>query len=304
MIEECTLTGCGNGLFVAPDASDVVVQGCRIHGNGIKGSIYEHNVYSECDRITFQGNWLGPLRDGCRGNNLKDRSAGLVVRYNWIEGGNRQLDLVEPEEGRHLLTRPYYHRTYVYGNVLIERAGDGNDQIVHYGGDNGDEATYRKGRLLFYHNTVITMRSDGTTVFRLSTNAESVDCLNNVFFCTAPSGRLALLESTGRLRLLRNWLPRDAGTSSERLRGTVLGLETCLRGTAPGLAGGSGRAWHLQAGSPCRDAGYPLPPELTSLFAVTHEFRFPAGVRPRQFVGRPDLGAFEFSPMSGSGGSQ
>ena len=38
-----------------------------------------------------------PLRAGAGGNNLKDRSAGLVVRYNWIEGGNRQLDLVETD---------------------------------------------------------------------------------------------------------------------------------------------------------------------------------------------------------------
>ena len=37
----------------------------------------------------------GPLRSGALGNAVKDRSAGLVVRYNRIEGGARSVDMVE-----------------------------------------------------------------------------------------------------------------------------------------------------------------------------------------------------------------
>ena len=61
------------------------------------GSIYEHNAYTEALGIVYQFNHFGPLCASCLGNNLKDRSAGTVVRYNWIEGGNRQLDLVESD---------------------------------------------------------------------------------------------------------------------------------------------------------------------------------------------------------------
>ena len=70
------------------------------------------------------------------GNNLKDRSAGLVVRYNWLEGGNRLLDLVESDFPSYY-ENPSYRNTYVYGNVLVEQDG-GNSQVIHYGGDNGN----------------------------------------------------------------------------------------------------------------------------------------------------------------------
>lgn len=54
----------------------------------IESSIYKHNSYTESQGIVFEFNHYGPLRAGCPGNNLKDRSTGTVIRYNWIEGGN------------------------------------------------------------------------------------------------------------------------------------------------------------------------------------------------------------------------
>ena len=35
------------------------------------------------------------IRSGCRGNNLKDRSAGTIIRYNWIEAGNGRLAILD-----------------------------------------------------------------------------------------------------------------------------------------------------------------------------------------------------------------
>ena len=40
--------------------------------------------------------------------------------------------------------------------MLIETGGAGNRQIVHYGGDSGTTANYRKGTLYFYNNTVVS----------------------------------------------------------------------------------------------------------------------------------------------------
>jgi hypothetical protein len=95
VVRDCALYDSGNGLFVANASRDIRVESCEIADNGNPGSIYEHNVYSEALGIVFEGNHLRPLCSGCPGNNLKDRSAGTVIRYNWIEGGNRQLDLVD-----------------------------------------------------------------------------------------------------------------------------------------------------------------------------------------------------------------
>src|SRR4029079_4241587 len=118
-----------------------------IYDNGNVGSLFEHNNYTAAIGITFQYNRFGPLRTGCLGNNLKDRSAGLVVRYNWIESGNRQLDLVDGEDSSLIRSDPSYRQTYVYGNILIEPDAAGNRQLLHYGGDSGTTAAYRQGTL-------------------------------------------------------------------------------------------------------------------------------------------------------------
>ena len=128
-IRNCVLSDSGNGLFTgslaATPTRNVLVEANHVFGNGIVGSGFEHNSYTEALGITFQFNRYGPLRPGANGNNLKDRSAGLVVRYNWIEGGNRQLDLVETNSPV-ILEHESYRNTFVYGNVLIEPAGAGN----------------------------------------------------------------------------------------------------------------------------------------------------------------------------------
>src|SRR6185436_4112145 len=125
--ENCTLRNnvlhdAGNGLFVASsDANvsrDIVIEGNHIYDGGNVSSIFEHNVYTAALGIRFEGNYLGRLLTGAGGNNLKDRSAGTVIRYNWIEGGNRQLDLVDGEDSIAIRNDPGYHSAYVYGNIL------------------------------------------------------------------------------------------------------------------------------------------------------------------------------------------
>jgi len=102
VIRNCVLSDSGNGLFIGSydgQTQDILIDGNWIHSNGIEGSIYQHNTYTSAIGITYHRNHMGRLRDLCGGNNLKDRSAGLVVRYNWIEDGNRQLDLVDAADG-------------------------------------------------------------------------------------------------------------------------------------------------------------------------------------------------------------
>ena len=146
-IRNCILRDSGNGLFISHASRSVLIEGCSIYDNGIEGSIYEHNAYTAAIGIVYQFNHLGPLRAGCLGNNLKDRSAGLVVRHNWIESGNRQLDLVDAEDSMELSADPSDRTNFVYGYILVEPDGAGNSQIINYGGDSGAEDIYRKGTL-------------------------------------------------------------------------------------------------------------------------------------------------------------
>src|SRR5206468_12324519 len=134
------------------------------------------------------------------------RYAGLVIRYNWIEGGNRQLDLVDGEDSSLIRNDPRYRETFVYGNVLIEPDAAGNRQIAHYGGDSGATANYRKGTLYFYNNTLVSNRTDRTTLFRASTNEETIDARNNIFYSVATGSTVSLAADSGVFNLKHNWI--------------------------------------------------------------------------------------------------
>jgi hypothetical protein len=261
-IRNCILRDSGNGLFVAHTTRNILIEGCSIYDNGIENSAYQHNTYTAAIGIVYQFNNFGPLRTNCLGNNLKDRSAGLVVRYNWIESGNRQLDLVDAEDSMDLVNDPGYRKTFVYGNMLVEPEGAGNSQIVHYGGDSGSLSFYRKGTLHFYNNTVVSTRTGNTTLLRLSTNDETCDCRNNIVWTTATGSHLALLSEAGVLHLRNNWLKSGWVASHGSLTGTLYDDGANLTGSDPGFIDSVSQDYHLVQQSPCVNAGVTLHPEL------------------------------------------
>ena len=183
-------------------------------------------------RSVFQNNRFGPLRARCPGNNLKDRSAGLVVRDNWIEGGNRALDLVDADGSPELRDAPAYRATWVYGNVLIKLDDAPNNQVVHYGGDSGKPEWYRKGTLHFFHNTVVSRRTKRTTLFGLSTNDERVEARNNLIWNRVGGAQLAVCDGPGRIALGTNWLPRGWVKTHGFTGGDITGAEATQIGRA------------------------------------------------------------------------
>ncbi|MBL8233620.1 MAG: right-handed parallel beta-helix repeat-containing protein [Bryobacterales bacterium] len=301
-IRNCILQDSGNGLFIGSPANqpsrDFLITGNYIHSNGISGSAFEHNNYSAALGIIFEYNRFGPTRTGTVGNNLKDRSAGLVVRYNWIEGGNRQLDLVDGEDSSLIVNDPSYRATYVYGNILVEPEGAGNRQIVHYGGDSGNEAIYRKGTLFLYHNTIVSTRTDRTTILRLSTNSETCDFRNNIVYLTAPGNTLSLLDASGVLQLSRNWFKPGRVVSFTTFTGTVNDDGTSIIGTTPGFVDEAGQDFRLEAGSEVVDAGVAMHSEVPADQIVVRQYVKHQGGEERPAVGSSDVGAYEFAPAA------
>jgi len=282
--------GCGNGIFASSGSSEVLVTGNHVYDNGNVGSIYEHNSYTEALGITFEFNHYGPPCDGCDGNNLKDRSAGTVIRYNWLEAGNRQLDLVESDFDE-LVDDPRYHQTFVYGNVLVEPDGAGNSQIVHYGGDGDDEAMFRKGTLYFYANTVVSTRGGNTTLFRCSTEEESVDARNNVVSVTAGGDTLAISAGMGAIALANNWLPSDWVDTHDQLSGSI-DDQGNVTGSSPGFIDAAAQDFSLAPGSACLGAAGPLA-SGASAHPVEYEYVRDQSGKPRADDGEPDIGAYE-----------
>lgn len=274
------LHGCGNGLFVGGTTSDLLVVANHLYENGNIGSAYEHNSYTESDDIAFWFNRYGPLCEGCDGNNLKDRSARLTVACNYLEGGNRKLDLVDGSEDV-----PDGGVAQVFGNVLHEPDDDGNSQIVHWGGDSGSESAYRT-TLYFSHNTVVSQRSGNTTLFRLSTADQVLIATNNVFH--AENGSLALTAGTGQITLTDNWLDEGwVDTFEESFAGTIE-ASGALEGDDPGFASLDDGDFTPVAGSPLLGAAGALPDEALPVTC--------AYVRHQQGLGRPDtsdLGALQ-----------
>jgi hypothetical protein len=297
-IRNCVLRDSGNGLFIGSSAAnptrDVLVESNFIFDNGNQDSGYEHNSYTEALGIVFQFNCYGRLRDGALGTNLKDRSAGLVVRYNWIEGGNRQLDLVDAGAAP-LISSPEYRAAYVYGNILIEPAGDGNRQIVHYGGDSASRDNYRKGTLYFHHNTVVSTRTDRTTLFRLSTNEESCEARNNIFYVSAAGRTMSLVDSSGTLRLSRNWAKPGWVATFGTLDGRIEDDWTTLAGESPGFVNESEQEFGLAADSSLINAGGALPEQVLPDHAVTKQYGKHLRGEARSDDGKPDLGALEYA---------
>ena len=295
----------GNGLFIGSPASgpsgDILVEQNDIFDNGNAGSAYEHNVYTEALGITFDGNHLGPLKAGAGGNNLKDRSAGVVVRYNWIEGGNRELDLVEPDNPA-ILASPRYRETFVYGNVVIEREDpEGNSEIAMYGGDGPDRTKYRKGTLYFYNNTVVSIRPDQTTFIDLPTNDEHLDARNNIFYVRAAGDALGILSAAGTVVLQNNWFKPGYTPSHAALAGTISGGGTSITGSSPGFADEAGQDFHLTPDAQPRNAGAALAPAAASN-PVTRQYVKHRATESRPSDGPIDVGAYEVAAAGGRGG--
>lgn len=298
-VRNCRITDSANGFFVASSDStvsrNILVEGNYIFGNGVVSSILQHNNYTAAIGITFQYNRFGPLRAGSGGVNLKDRSAGLVVRYNWIEGGNRNLDLVDGEDSVQIRSAPEYRKTFVYGNVLIKHDG-GNNQTTHYGGDSGATANYRKGMLYFYNNTVYSTRSGNTVVFRLSTNEDLCDARNNIFFTTNPGTNLAMLAESGVLNLANNWSKSGWRNSFEgAFNGNVTGTSSFIIGTSPGFVDAAGQDFRLVSGASAENAGTSLHTDVLSTHNLLRQYFKHQSSENRPVSGLLDVGAFEFA---------
>ncbi len=295
-IRGCIVTENGNGLFIGTGGGmltkDVLLEGNHVYANGSVTEYYEHNVYNEASEVTYQYNWFGSPRggkDGPLGANIKERSAGVVIRYNWIEDGSHIIDLVDAQESKGLtIAMPTFHKTYVYGNILVRTAPSGS--LIHYGGDSGRTADYRKGTLFFYNNTVVIKNArypeyTRTPIFELSTNDEHLDSRNNVYFSTVPPDPLRAIGLLGgRDEVIsgiatvagdwfsNGWTAHDLTTGKkETIKATLSSMDAMTRGSDPGFRDRAGDDYTVVAGS-APSAPVPLLPVISTAMLPTRQY--------------------------------
>ncbi|MEP7121156.1 MAG: hypothetical protein ABJE95_09610 [Byssovorax sp.] len=340
------LTDSGNGLMALSQFDEkttsrhLLIEGNDFHGNGNPGSYGTHNAYTEAIDIVYQYNSFGRLADGAEGDAIKDRSAGTVIRYNRIEPGEFMINLVDASSGNRdaLVADPTYADSWIYGNVLIDRpnpntavfpGGIGfitngvywssalSHAIVHYGGDSGNVAYYRRGTLHFYANTVV-IQADASqnapvSLFQLTNDptkpAGTVDLRNNVVFRAARSPQAAPVAVTltdsglapwtlGAFVLGPSWMSTGISLNPVKPFQTPLVItQAPIWGgpqNAPGFTNLSTYDTRPLAGSALIDNAGPLDALAAAHYPVLAEYVAPSNGAPRtQHGSMMDLGAFE-----------
>ncbi|MDB5348953.1 MAG: putative polysaccharide-degrading enzyme, partial [Planctomycetota bacterium] len=194
-----------------------------------------------------------------------------------------------------------------YGNVLDNSGPNPSALLVHFGGDSGNTAIYRK-TLNFYDNTVV-VRTDQkvqyrTTLFQLNTDAQVVDARNNIFYVVpATAGAnptlFELAYDAGTLDFpTANWI--SGGWAMSHAQELGQGFGGSIGGTGnffvdpnndPGFVSLDLKDYHLAAGSSAIDTGAP---------PVDRQYVAPTSDQPGPVNGSaPDLGAFESGGSAG-----
>jgi hypothetical protein len=186
----------------------------------------------------------------------------------------------------------------VYGNILVEGDGEGNSQIIHYGGDSGDEPRYRKGTLYLYNNTIVSTRRGNTTLVRLSTDEESCDARNNIIYTTASGVYLAMLNDAGTISLRNNWLNTGWRNSHSSSTATVKDYGN-VDGASPRFMEFRAQNFTLAEGSPCIDGGTSLPGEVLPEHLPVMQYIRHCMAESRPSDAALDIGAYEYQTASG-----
>lgn len=294
LIRDNALTNCGLGFYnwTGNDSRDLqtntVLRGNYFHDNGIPGQYYEHASYTESDRVTIEFNHFGRMKSGALGSQIKDRSAGTIVRYNYIEQPEGwSLDLVEPENGDPTLSsRPYFKQTWVYGNALLN-IGTSNGPLLHWNEDHGagKGRADTGGTLFFYNNTVAVVRDEPEiwkfALFSVNSGGGSctpstrgvIDARNNIWanLSRTPGANppLMFFAACGIENFVfgKNWVsPGWKHSFYREYSGRATGTELFVspKNNNPGFLDLFGKNLRLVPGSSAVGIGSNLAPEVTS----------------------------------------
>jgi hypothetical protein len=272
---------------------DIEFSGCYFHNNGLYQGGGEHTIYVQSAKTLIEYCRFGPMLPGSVGNQIKSRSAGDVIRYNYMEGemGGRFLDLVEDQDSNGTIAAlPYYGHDFVYGNLFLINHDDANtgSPVIHWDGDHyaGGRATTPGATLYFYNNTWVIDQNTYVNggMFSVqdagddcpSTITGTIDARNNIFYMMDPQGGAGDLWwascANTNMNFANNWvtgpMAGNCGPGSWGggvCNGTFTGTQSNFISTGtPNFTDLPNDDVHLTAESPVLGLGAALAPEVTN----------------------------------------
>ena len=336
IVRGCEISFNGNGIFAnskngaAQSSKDILIEKNYFHDNGqptipgLANGYGEHHIYVESVGAVYQYNRFGPLRVGCHGVMIKDRSSGTVIRYNSVvtTESSEVFAILDPQGGSGYIDQiSDYRDAFVYGNVITLQSSVGSaagNGIMWFGAINGIKsyAQQYRGTLYFYHNTIVNYRK-ATSVFFLpdlnytGTSAifEKVDARNNVFYSDSAINAnpynamfIALSTASPTIDLGMNWISPGIRKDwfGHPTGATINGWSNLIVGdfagqNSPGFASLAALDYQLTSGSDSIDAAGPLAPAaLAKGYTVDRSYLAHQTSVARPVLGvRSDLGAFE-----------
>ena len=338
-IRNCLIHHNGNGIFQnskydeAGQSRYLLIEGNDIHDNGVVGDAHEHNSYTEGVGTVYQFNHFGQISNGSYGDNIKDRSAGITIRYNYIEGGVNPIALPDPQSNgsweriqKDAWGSLLVNSAYIYGNVVISR--DRPDfkilwtRIFVNVGDGPFSYGNVRGGTVYVHNNTFIAQFDATiwtmtstVLFALENTGTNniVQARNNVFHTRpltpgAKASPLAIFWAYGNADFSTNWIsggylpiePSDHNNNSVLNLGTPwngTGIANMLSNAAnnPGFVSSAQDNYHLLASSPVIGSGVPLGAEVLKTGNMPlYEYVAANQWKLRNNAVAPALGAFEY----------
>jgi len=282
-------TGSGNTWYDGLEV-DTVLRANYFYNNGVEKNYSVHQSYTESDGVTIEYNRFGPMKDGAMGSQIKDRSAGTIIRYNYVEQSRGwMLDLVEAQNGAPTISeRPTYKETWVYGNILlnVDRA---EGPAIHWNADQGGQGGRADigGKLYFYNNTVVVKKDEREIwkwgVFNVHVGGWScpgstpgvIDVRNNIIANLSRTSGVARAEmffgtcGVENFVFGKNWISPgwryNFSGGEPKTPGKTTGTNEFVSPGAndPGFVNLTGHDVRLQDRSTARRIGGPLAPEVT-----------------------------------------
>lgn len=163
---------CGLGIFVNSILAErFQSRNLHICNNWIYdcssiGSYSTHSSYTECIGTIYEHNYIQRVISTSNGDTVKDRSTGVVFRYNYMEVSANAISLRDPSsensnqngwlesQAVDSLGELMINSAFVYGNTFINH-NSAPQSIVVIG--DGANAEYRQGSLYFYSNVVASV---------------------------------------------------------------------------------------------------------------------------------------------------